>query len=151
MAAGSSVGMGDGMTDSLLSRLEALTEPSREIDAEVALANGWRKNPGGLCWLQPDGRLYDFPPRYTASIDAALKLALPFDGKGRGLWIKLNEFAGSHGSGKSCWHAELYGIDNEQEFKYWGMHPLPAVALLIAIMKAREETILPVPSSEDKP
>jgi hypothetical protein len=123
MAAGSSIGMGGGMTDPLLSQLEALTGPSHEIDAEIALANGWRKNPGGLCWLQPDGRLYDFPPRYTASIDAALTLA-PAD------------MSWQIGRGISGYYARM---GKPHFFEVEG--PTPAIALLIAIMKAKEGTI----------
>jgi hypothetical protein len=122
----------DGMT-SLLSRLQSLTAPSREIDAEIALSHDlWHHGRGTTSVVAS-------APRYTESLDAALTRVPVFDGPGRGLWIKLNQFAGPHGSGKTCWHAELKGIDGDKPLHWWGMHQIPAVALLIAIMKAKEE------------
>ena len=128
------------MTDSLLSRLQALTGPDREIDAEIALANGWTNNPNEPSpyqWRDPGGAFFMAPPRYTESLDAVIPLTPKKDGRGRGLWIRLNQFGGSHGFGNDCWHAELYGIEDEDEFKYYGLHTNLAIALLIAIMKAR--------------
>lgn len=69
------------MTD-LLSRLSAATGPSRELDAEIALANGWIApsvqdkmsfySDASNCWRGPVGQIEVEPPRYTESIDAAL-------------------------------------------------------------------------------
>lgn len=137
----------------LISKLEALTGPSREVDGEIALAVEWTfqklgreggrgdsrpywRRPGCTEWYE---RSQEGPPRYTESIDAALTLVPESDAGGRKLWIRLNQFAGSHGSGKECWHAELFGIENEQAIKYWGMHPIAAIALCIACLKAREK------------
>src|SRR5882672_6589194 len=62
----------------LLSRLQAAAGPSRELDAEIALANGWKKSDPQGYWCAPDGDVWATPPRYTESIDAALTL-LPED------------------------------------------------------------------------
>src|SRR5712671_7711959 len=59
------------MTD-LLSLLQAATGPSRELDAEIALANGWTRLSHDL-WRNGDDVEED-PPLYTASIDDALTL-----------------------------------------------------------------------------
>ena len=107
------------MTDSLLSRLQALTEPSREIDAEIALANGWTYIKCGdlRLWSNSDGP--GAMPHYTGSIDAALTL-VP-----RGaIWI-----CGGHV--RAYW-ADVSG--------YSGSGPTPAIALLIAIRSMQEES-----------
>lgn len=60
--------------------------PSRELDAEIALALGWRLD-RGMWWAptaDPIGCCLDLPP-FTASLDAAVTL-LP---KG---WVVLNIF-----------------------------------------------------------
>jgi hypothetical protein len=62
----------------LLSRLQS-EGPSRELDAEIALANGWTKPDWGvksrqIYWRAPDGSMFADAPRYTESIDAALTL-----------------------------------------------------------------------------
>lgn len=73
------------MTQSLIKRLEALTEPSREMDAEISRACGIEardvldkvKPTNFECrvgWLhRPEGQSHWTPlPHYTGSIDAAL-------------------------------------------------------------------------------
>lgn len=80
------------MTDvdgNLIERLEKATAPDRELDCEIALATGrFRKLPpkyeGGddrYALIQPDGGMMEpgqagdmLVPRYTGSIDAALKV-----------------------------------------------------------------------------
>lgn len=68
------------MTEALAERIEQATEPSRELDAEIALAVGWtyRLRGDGHCWFPPNSKYpweheMDAPP-FTASIDAALTL-----------------------------------------------------------------------------
>jgi hypothetical protein len=106
------------MTDSLLSRLQALTEPSREIDAEIALANGWRQLSHDL-WIDDGGQCHTEPLHYTASIDAALTL-VP---KGA-IWAVGG-------------HVSAYWADVSV---HSGSGPTSVIALLGAIMKATEET-----------
>lgn len=73
------------MTDKLSDRVERLEGPDREIDEEIALAIGWtcerrRTQTRHGLWLEPGmnakevGYLKD-PPRFTASMDAALSAA----------------------------------------------------------------------------
>ena len=63
---------------SLLSRLQSLTAPDREVDAEIALKAGWTKRYSavGDCviWRDADANTSLTPPRYTESLDAALTL-----------------------------------------------------------------------------
>ncbi len=127
--------MGDSMTDSmeahmtmpLIERLQNLTEPSREIDAEIALANGWHHRPNSIYpWFGPTKTLESEPPRYTASIDDALTLLSDnYD-------IDLFRCNG-------VWTAMIgpKGL-NDADIDVRG--PTPAIALLIAIMKAEEES-----------
>lgn len=135
------------MTESLLSRLSSLTEPSREIDAEIALADcPWLKDcprddrDGEPGWMTKDGRVY--APRYTESLDAALTL-VP-----EGLGISIGRPLPKYCNG---WYAELFaeGWGNDPNL-YWsdGARPRgkddyrssPAIALLIALEKAKEES-----------
>jgi hypothetical protein len=134
------------MTDSLLSRLQNLTEPSREIDAEIALANGWTYEKSW--WQGPKIKNRTGPPRYTESIDAAMTLVPVVDKPRHALWINLHSTIGSYGTSGCTWSAEIWGVipveggdpTELKDFKYWGLHSLPAIALLIAIIKAKEES-----------
>src|SRR5712664_179299 len=111
---------------SLLSRLQSATGPSRELDAEIALANGWRQLTHDL-WRKGDN-VAEEPPRYTESIDAALTL-LPswanchgydFGPNGADAYVSLNHVAEGH---------KLFE----------GSHASStAIALLIAIERAKE-------------
>lgn len=71
--------------DELIARLEAATGPDRELDAAIALAVGYTTYPDGYGdgneWIDPQGnhlpravRMGAQPPKFTASIDAALTL-----------------------------------------------------------------------------
>lgn len=129
------------MTSSLLSRLQSLTGPDREIDAEIALAFGWThtKLPrdGRAYWRKPGvtdwwDRVSNGPPRYTASIDAALML-LPDETP----WQMQTSPNGS-------FNAYVWDVPGES-------NATPAIALCIAFEKAKEESKnLPAPPSEDK-
>ncbi|NQX95018.1 MAG: hypothetical protein HRT64_08895 [Erythrobacter sp.] len=59
----------------LIKRLEAATEPSRELDAEIATLSGW-EHIVGAAWQRPDGVTVNSTriPCFTNSIDAALTL-----------------------------------------------------------------------------
>ena len=63
------------LPSALLAKLEAATGPSRELDAKIALAVGWRERNGmfGREWISPAGRMAELPP-YTRSLDAAMTL-----------------------------------------------------------------------------
>jgi hypothetical protein len=59
----------------LIEKLRVPCFASRELDAEIALLNGWKRTTTGV-WAAP-GASYDCgvqPPRYTASMDAAMYL-----------------------------------------------------------------------------
>lgn len=66
----------------LAARVEAAEGPDRELDGEIAKGIGWVFNPDtGISgfwrsmWLNPEGHAdYRGPPRYTASLDAAMSL-----------------------------------------------------------------------------
>jgi len=107
------------MNDSLLSRLQSAAGPSRELDAEIALASGWTKQRDrfvGEHWQSPEGRNQIGPPFYTESIDAALTL-MPED-------VFWN--VGFYGKGfrAEIWTSEVYAGESKAT---------PAIALLIAI------------------
>jgi hypothetical protein len=113
----------------LISRLQAATGPSRELDAQIALANGWRNTrllTGALkpCWHDAEGRIVAELPCFTESIDAALTLV-----------PKAAEY--QHGSAKLIGKFWASVIMPEMEYK--ATAPTPALALLIAIMLAKGE------------
>jgi len=65
----------------LITQLENLKGPSREVDAEIAKAMGWKSftwefaGRCGLTWYAPLNSVgRPQPPNYTGSIDAALTL-----------------------------------------------------------------------------
>lgn len=112
------------MTD-LLSRLSAATGPSRELDAEIALANGWRHDHamayGGEFWQNPTGQICPQPPRYTESIDAALTLVPERAGWKLASWFKDGYAADVH-------------LPNGVITR--GEGTTPAIALVIACLRA---------------
>jgi len=62
----------------LIARLEAATEPSRELDAEICKAVGYvvKNHRGYGVYYEPvKGESWQDVPLYTSSIDAALSLA----------------------------------------------------------------------------
>lgn len=73
----------DARLDALLAKVEACSGPDREIDYELARFDGWTfekgprdrepywRKPGVTDWWD---RVREGPPRYTASVDAALAL-----------------------------------------------------------------------------
>ena len=110
----------------LLSRLQSATGPSRELDAEIALANGWRQLAHDL-WRKGDN-VAEEPLRYTESIDAALTL--------------LPSWANCHGYDLGPKAVDAYvSVNNVKEGHklFEGYHASsPAIALLIAIERAKE-------------
>jgi hypothetical protein len=110
---------------SLLSRLQS-EGPSRELDAEIALANGWmqeRDSFVGDCWKSPQGRWQAAPPRYTDDIEAVRRDLLPKD-----VFWDVGFYA--KGFRAEIWTSEVYAGESKAT---------PAIALLIAIEEAKEE------------
>lgn len=103
--------------DSIIERLEKATGPNYELEREIQDA------------LEPDRKIH-VPHRYTSSVDDALTLAekvLPGweDCHGRLIW--------THGlKGERIWTADI---------RYWrssANHPVAAIALCLAILKAKQ-------------
>lgn len=83
-AAKAAEGSAEGVLLDLIARCEAAVGPDRELDAKIALLVGYRRKgarstigiSAGYVWAEP-GEHFSYgtqPPRYTASIDAALTL-----------------------------------------------------------------------------
>lgn len=120
-----------------IDRLEAATEPSRELDAEIAPLVGWEESyiPGaGWVWRGPGDRNIPGPfPRFTSSIDAALTL-VP-----EGFSVELGIYTESQDTPRSGSFARVnkycmgdgpaWEIDAEQA-------ATPALAICIAALKA---------------
>ena len=114
---------------SLLSRLQSATGPSRELDAEIALANGWMR--GNVYWHDPAGKIFpDDPPRYTESIDAALTL-FPES------WTYWELRSPGH---RTSFSAGIYRLIGDDEQQATGHGATPALALLVAVERAKEES-----------
>jgi len=131
------------MTNDLIARMEALTEPSREVDAEImAACFDWAKNePQYLAYYcvgdedpiyfhAPIGSPYQKnpPPKLTASLDAAVALAervLP----GCNATIDILPPSATiwdedHGASDACYQVK---------------GATPSIALCIAVLKALKE------------
>lgn len=131
--------MGETMTD-LLSRLQALTEPSREIDAEIFERFGKVNEDHCRSWCAMDGRtnlkrkdfIRAWAPSYSESLHAALTLV-------PGGWT-----VGVHSDCNGRWFAEMRqcGVGTHISWPSAGNARAVngAIALLIAIMKAKEES-----------
>ena len=116
----------------IISRLEAATGPSRELDAEIALANGWTRVRVGSepCWREPrphgGGEFHPQPPRYTESFDAAHSLL--------GERPAVLKFKNANGKAE----ARIGALPGEGFMIKGGEHSTPAISLVIAILRARE-------------
>lgn len=131
------------MTQNLITRLSKLDAPDREVDAEIALQNGWSVFPGDR-WIGPEGKIV--VPEYTRSVDAAIALAervLP------GCDIEISDVHADFRGAKEPRHMADLSSDLVWE-KYDG-YPEPvyrirgtgqsnirAIALLIALLRAKE-------------
>jgi hypothetical protein len=116
----------------LIERLEKLTGPDREIDADIAATVGAFKEKHGLPgggWVSKGEHYAVVPaPRYTESIDAAMTM-LP-----EGFRWGLKTSRHRRGYFAETWTADgkvICGI---------GDAPTPAIALCIAILRAIEGT-----------
>ncbi len=132
------------MTD-LISRLQSATGPSRELDAEIALANGWthqklkpengRGGDSRPYWRKPSETKYYIreeqgPPRYTESIDAALA-DVP-----KGLLVAITIWLGTTVVRLRT------GTILDPATKEWegSSRTTPAIAIRIAIERAKEDS-----------
>lgn len=113
----------------LIEKLEAATEGSRELDAEIAIASGTA--PVGAfrpCASLDNGTFgtgaYSLwsAPHYTSSLDAALTLVL------KGFGWNVND---------DCGDVAVFGETGE----FRGDGRTPALALCIAALKARRDSM----------
>lgn len=110
------------MTKELIAKLEALEEPDRDIDAEIAVyIHGGSVDSDGRFW-KPGVRGFSIAERYTASIDAAIML-VPDD------MCPVLDF--------NTGEARIYRKRYDSRF-FVTEHNNPAIALLICILKAKE-------------
>jgi len=116
----------------LLRELELASGPDRALDRAIATAAGWRRKNGQVgeddywklgdwSWTREDN---EHPPRYTASIDAALTL-VP-----EGLTWQVTGRVREDGD---------YFADVDVSHRCDSAHN-PAIALCIAALKVRDET-----------
>lgn len=114
---------------SLIERIEAATEGSRELDGDICLAFGWTfqkmKGDSKPYYRRPGETAYYLrspPPEYSTSCDAALSLL----SEGIELDLKLRK----DGSGYACaWTRHGNRSSNAAT---------PCLALLAAILRARQ-------------
>lgn len=116
-------------TDELIDALEKAAGPSRELDAEIARADGWIMTLGGwigqgkIRQIGPDDRdQYAVLPSFTSNVDAALTLVPA----GRRLYLTVLETG----------RAKATCVDATPVFV---AHPNAAIAVCIAALKARRE------------
>jgi len=141
------------MTTQLITRLERLSGPDREVDVEIALAIDW-SHPSAMCSLrllnatmtiaeiateanQNGSSLLCDTPRYTASIDAAMML-VP-EGDYDLDWLRSTR---GRSEGFKLWQIRIALETVEQDRDETGPvalgeHDCPAIALCIASLKAR--------------
>lgn len=126
----------------LIKRLEALTGPSREVDAEIAKVTGWRfltseKLPHEY-WLDQDDLPHNSQPYFTGSIDAALTL-MPKINRPNFPWLAIKSNNPNNPIGCRC---ELW-LDNVKNYN--GRGKTLAIAICIAALKARETGNVQIP------
>lgn len=109
----------------LAERVEALTGPDREVDAEIEAARGW-----------PDVQWTGEAPRYTASLDAAASL-VPAG------WTldTLHEWDAAHLRARGPWQGMLKRrVRHNYTVRSQCLHAAtPALALTAAALRARAE------------
>lgn len=114
------------MTADLIAKLEAATEPSRELADEVLLACGWSYNQFNGYWYPTKEHmkhhaepryLFDRQPNPLTSIDAALTLVL-----GGMDWV----IGGGSKQGAACINGGCVEVA-----------ATPAIAICVAILKAK--------------
>ena len=119
--------------EELIARLEALSGPDREVDRHVAVAVGLAKRLSGIAAVEwRPGNTYSVPPAYTASIDAAVALAISkLDSGSVDIEVAYRSVGGrAHGRAEICGPA-VYGE---------GRAANPAIALCIALLRSTTES-----------
>jgi len=123
----------------LAERCEQAAGPDRELDAEIALAIGYTREKKGreriAWWRNPKGQQlgydgwHNFPPSFTASLDAAVTL-VP---EGRA-WTVGQNLHHWH------WQASINALNDEgnpTSIGFGGPCGWPALALCAAALRAR--------------
>lgn len=133
----------------LIGRLSKLTGPRYTMDVAIALATDfWPKdriqnivyNDDGDPWVYfTDGPDLPLPPAYTASVDAAIALAervLP------GWYWGITQ--GDDGEDAMEFQGNVWPSIQPYpaELEQYGYHKFPAIALLIALLRAKEASKL---------
>lgn len=114
----------------LIDRLSKLDGPDREVDAEIALQNGWQVFTGDN-WIGPEAEIV--VPDYTRSVDAAIALA-------RRLWPDVMYRVGNHAEGydPSLYLGEIFIAGDKRDSYLTGVASSAAIALCIAILRTKE-------------
>jgi hypothetical protein len=116
----------------LAERCEKASEPDRETEARIAMELAWRKTTlgqAGRVWYDQDGNLEAVPPKYTASLDAALTL-LPEGSE----WRLERRFSKAMSPAyASVWNPGATDVD----FHANAHGKSPALALCAAALRAR--------------
>ncbi len=136
------------MTHHLITRISKLDAPDREVDALIEVAvrcieaaqSGLAEEHWANWQASPDGTVYDPHTRYssqsfTASIDAAVSLAervLP------GWYWGITQ--GDDGEDAVEFQGNVWPSIQPYpaELEQYGYHKFPAIALLIALLRAKE-------------
>lgn len=117
------------MTD-LADRIERADGPSRELDAEIAVASGQyradRHRPGSFFKADQPNHSSLGVPAYTSSLDAAMSLVPEGWGEGKILWV-----------GGECYVTLSRSHPENMEAK--GEAATPAPALCAAALRAKEQ------------
>lgn len=122
------------MTADLIERLEAATEPSRELDKDIVCVKDGR-NPADY---RIDAQFYFALPRYTSSIDAALTL-VPGGMDWDVGYLNVNgEKPVAHVMRQIKHSDPEYDGDGAHYISFASKGATPAIALCIAALKARE-------------
>lgn len=115
----------------LAARIERAEGPDRALDAEIALAAGWREYQPG--WFRPPSVDVNHHaselPRYTGSLDAAMQL-VPSGWK-----LRQMHFNAPCADDRK-WHLNLRG-GKEGGDRFVGRGSTPALALCAAAIRAR--------------
>ena len=123
--------------EDLIKRLEAAEAGGPALNVCVARAFGWHV-PERLYagWHDPEGNHVGLPPNFTTSLDAALALAervLPFH------TATIVKYRTNGGEFKPSSQANLLCVYGEIR-EHCGRAATPALALCIAILRAKMET-----------
>ena len=117
----------------LARRCEEAEGPSRELDADIALTQGWHELPGDN-WCGPRGEIG--VPTYTASIDAAMSLVPSNTEHTVVFWQIGND---GEGANPADYLARILICSNLTSKEYRATAATPALALCSAALRAGGE------------